>query len=241
MTIFTTPLAVLLAAGLLLQEPPSESPPPADDEQEQQEQQQQEDTSAPSLDDLLGLQEEKKDSAAEQAARDHEQELERRLAEQKLGDVFHQALARMEQSAELLDIDFDAGLGTQRIQQDVLAKLDQLIDIAKQMSQKQPMGGSSSGQQQQQQQSPGNQRQKSQAAQGSRQRTEGGQDGQATEPPGGREGDLNQMIEETESEWGHLPPRIREQLEQGQNGHRSPLYRRLTDEYYKRLAEEGST
>ena len=63
-------------------------------------------------------------------------------------------------------------------------------------------------------------------------------EGQGTNPPPGRTGDLNTELEETESEWGHLPPRMREMLEQAQNGFMSGLYRRLTEEYYKRLAED---
>ena len=139
-------------------------------------------------------------------------------------------------SADLLDGDLDSGLGTQRVQQDILARLDQLIDIAKQMSQQQmSSGGGGSGQSKPK---PGTEQQQQQAgAQGSR---PGVQDGQSVEPPPGQEGDINTIIEETGSEWGHLPERLREMLEQAQNSHISRLYRTLTEQYYKRLAEEGS-
>jgi len=199
-----------------------------------------EDDTAPSLDDLLGLDEDE-DNAAGEAARANEQELQRRLAEGQLGDLFDQALTKMQRSAELLDLEFDAGLGTQRVQEGILFELDQLIDMAKQMSSKMQMSSSSSSSSspnQQRQQSPGA---RPQDSSGGQRRAQGPQDGQAIEPPPGQEGEINKLIEETESEWGHLPPRYREMLEQGRNRQASPLYRKLTDAYYKRLAEEGSS
>jgi hypothetical protein len=153
--------------------------------------------------------------------------------------MFERALAKMQRSAELLDINFDAGLGTQRVQQNILAQLDQLIDLAKQMSSKQKMSSSSSGSAGKPQPSPGPKPQ--QQAAGGQGAAQGNQGGQATDLPPGQTGDLNTVLEETESEWGHLPPRYREMLEQGQNGAHSALYRKLTEEYYKRLAEEGSS
>ncbi len=213
----------LLALPLGVQEPAA----PGDAEQNNEK--------PPSLDELLGLDGEQ-DNAAEQAARQNQEELDRRLSDVELGDVFEVALEKMEISADLLDIDLDSGLGTQRVQQDILARLDQLIDIAKQMSQQQQQSpGGGSGQQKPQ---PGAEQQQQQAdGQRSQSGTEGGN---ATEPPPGQAGDINTIIEETGSEWGHLPERLREMLEQAQNSHISRLYRTLTEQYYKRLAEEGS-
>ncbi len=191
----------------------------------------------PSLDELLGLQDDA-DNAAEQAARENEQELQRRLSDVELGDAFEVALEKMQTSADLLDIERDSGLGTQRVQQDILIKLDQLIDIAKQMSQKQQMstGGGGSGQPKlkpgaEQKRQPGERGRAGSDAQG----------GQAIDPPPGQEGDINTIIEETDTEWGHLPERLRQMLEQGRSSYISRLYRQLTEEYYKRLAEEGSS
>ena len=193
---------------------------------------------APSLDDLLGLEQET-DNAAEQAARQNDQELERRLRDAEISDVFVLALEKMQLSADLLEVELNPGLGTQRVQQDVLAKLDQLIDLAQQMSSKQPMpsAGEPSGSKGKPKPKPG---QKKTAGQGA-QSSQGNQAGQATDPPGGAQGDINTLLEETESEWGHLPARLRDMLEQAQNGYISGLYRKLTEEYYKRLAEEGSS
>ncbi len=217
-------LGCLLAAALGTQDPaaPTES--------------QQEKETPPSLDELLGLDGDP-DNAAEQADRQNQDELERRLSEVELGDVFDVALAKMEISADLLDGDLDSGLGTQRVQQDILARLDQLIDLAKQMSQQQmSSSGSGSGQSRPK---PGTEPQQQQA--GGQRSQSGGREGQAVEPPPGQEGDINTIIEETGSEWGHLPERLREMLEQAQNSHISALYRKLTEQYYKRLAEEGSS
>ncbi len=212
----------LLAAVLGAQDPPA----PNDSEPKNE--------TPPSLDELLGLDGEQ-DNAAEQAARQNQEELDRRLSDIELGDVFEVALEKMEISADLLDIDLDSGLGTQRVQQDILARLDQLIDIAKQMSQQQQQSsGAGAGQPKPQ---PGAEQQQRQAE---GQRQSGNQGGNATEPPPGQAGNINTIIEETGSEWGHLPERLREMIEQAQNSHTSALYRKLTEQYYKRLAEEGS-
>ena len=121
----------LLAAALGTQEPTAAQ------------ETQQDNQTPPSLDELLGL-DGLGDNAAEQAVRQNQEELERRLSEVELGDVFDVALEKMELSADLLDGDLNSGLGTQRVQQDILARHDQLIDLAKQMSQQQ-MRSSSGG------------------------------------------------------------------------------------------------
>jgi len=211
----------LLAAALGTQDPPA----PTETQQEKE--------TPPSLDELLGL-DGLEDNAAEQAARQNQEELERRLSDVELGDIFDVALKKMAISADLLDGDLDSGLGTQRVQQDILARLDQLIDLAKQMSQQQMSSSAGDGQSKPK---PGAEQQQ---AGGQRSRS-GSQGGQAVDPPPGQEGDINTIIEETGSEWGHLPERLREMLEQAQNSHISRMYRKLTEQYYKRLAEEGSS
>lgn len=218
--------AVMVAVSAGVTEPATPSPEPEARQKQ----------TPPSLDELLGLVDDA-DNAAEQAARQNDQELQRRLSDVELGDAFEVALEKMQISADLLDVERDSGLGTQRVQQDILAKLDQLIDIAKQMSQKQPMSSSGGGSGQPKPQ-PGAEQQQP----GEGRRTQSGtQGGQAIDPPPGREGDINTIIEETDTEWGHLPERLREMLEQGRNSYISGLYRTLTEEYYKRLAREGSS
>lgn len=198
---------------------------------------------SPGLDELLGLEtDESETSAAEQARRESDEELQRRLSEIDLGDLFMLALEKMALSAHLLEVDFDSGLAPQRAQLDVLAKLDQLIDRAKELSSCKSsscsgcskcgvsQGGSKP--------KPGN---KPASQQGANRKPEPAQDSQATDAPPRRDGDINTILEEAGSEWGHLPARLREQLLQGMNDYKSPLYRRLTEEYYRRLAEEGSS
>lgn len=49
---------------------------------------------------------------------------------------------------------------------------------------------------------------------------------------------MKQMLKEV---WGHLPPKIREQMQAGSPEEFLPKYERLIEEYYKRLAEEKRT
>ncbi len=213
----------LLAAALGTQEPAA----PTETQREKE--------TPPSLDELLGL-DGIQDNAAEQAARQNQEELERRLSDVDLGDVFEVALEKMGISADLLDGDLDSGLGTQRVQQDILARLDQLIDIAQQMSQQQQQSSSGGGSGQGKPK-PGAEQQQA----GGPRSDSGDQGDHADDPPPAQEGDINTIIEETGSEWGHLPERLREMFGQAQKGHISALYRKLTEQYYKRLAEEGSS
>ncbi len=191
----------------------------------------------PSLDDLLGLETDKSESDADEAARlESERELQRRLDEKEINDVFLVALERMATSAKRLGELFDTGLATQRVQEDILAKLDQLIDKARRM-QSQASASSSSSPQRSQSQNPG---QRSNQANNSQRRDGTPQDSQEGNPPPRQEGDIQTILQEAGVEWGTLPQRLREELQQGRNDKFSSMYRRLTEEYYKRLAEEGS-
>lgn len=192
----------------------------------------------PSLDDLLGLDEDEADASGEAAAeRSGQEDLERELSGEHLANAFEQALAEMARSADLLDVSFDAGIGTQRIQEDVLSKLQQLIDQARQ--QQSSSSSSSSDQQQQpdsQQSDPGRQDQQQQNQQQSQQGN--GEDGEETEGPPLQQEDLDSALEETRAEWGALPQRVRDMLLQGRQERFSSLYEQMTREYYRRLAEE---
>ena len=48
------------------------------------------------------------------------------------------------------------------------------------------------------------------------------------------------MLEEGRVEWGRLPDRVRDLIRQGRRDRISSIYRRLTEQYYRRLAEEGT-
>lgn len=190
----------------------------------------------PSLDDLLGLEEDTDASGERTAEQIAEEDLQRELTGERFANEFEQALASMMRSAELLDTSFDPGMGTQRIQEDVLAKLQQLIDQARQ--QEDSSSSSSSSQQQQQQQSDPGQQQQQQQEQGQQQQSNGDADGEEAEGPPMQEGDIGTTIEETRQEWGSLPQRVRDMLLQGREERFSSLYEQMTREYYRRLAEE---
>ncbi len=193
----------------------------------------------PSLDDLLGLETDKSEVQADEAARaESERELQRRLDEKEITDAFLVALDKMATSAKRLGELFDTGLATQRVQQDILAKLDQLIDKARQMqSLGQASASRSTSSQKSRSQSPG---QRKNQANNSQRRDGTPQDSQDGGLPPRQEGDIHTILQEAGVEWGNLPERLRQELLQGRNDKFSSMYRRLTEEYYKRLAEEGS-
>ncbi len=73
--------------------------------------------------------------------------VEKALDEKALEDLMRQALGGMRVSADRLSKETDSGLGTQRVQQDVIAKLDTLIEDAKKRCKSgDPKSGSKSGQ-----------------------------------------------------------------------------------------------
>ena len=191
-------------------------------------------TEPDSLDELLGLEDEDRDPAAEEAARrQHLEALKSQLEESPPTDALEMAIQQMDLSADMLDQSFDAGLGTQRLQEEILLRLDVLLDQARKGKCK--GGSSSSSGQRKPQPNPGKQ-----------------QTGKPKDNPSGpaadstattglpRDAELTGELDESQSEWGHLPQRVRDMLLQGRRERFSSLYERLTREYYKRLAEEGS-
>lgn len=241
-TIACLTLAASRGAWAQQADPPSASPA-----QDDQPKKQDEKSDKPSsLDDLLGIDEdEQAPSGAEAAAKDEDEELKRRLNEAEIADNFSLAVEKMAISAELLDVRFDTGLGTQRVQEEIIRRLETLIDQAKkQQSQSRSSSSSSSSssspQNRNQQQNPGQQRTQGNQQQQNQSRRPNPSESQEGDPPPLQEGDINTALEESRSEWGNLPPRVRDQLLQGRREKFSSLYERLTQEYYKRLAEEGS-
>lgn len=194
-----------------------------------------------SLDELLGLEQEPGERSAETGAdQTREQDLSRALDQQAPGQALAEALLRMGVSAELLDVRFDPGLGTQRVQQEVLAKLDELIEMAKNMS---SSSGSSSSSSAGSPRSSRSQPAPPKQAGASKPNSSGPRNSQPAgsqegDSPPIQEGDINTVIDETRQEWGNLPPRVRDMMLQGRTSRFSSLYQRLTEEYYKRLAEE---
>jgi len=168
------------------------------------------------------------------------------LSDSDPGDVFDQAVRQMGHAADRLDQHHDAGLKTQRLQQGVLEKLDQVIALARQ--QQSPKGGSgssgSSGQAQQQQ---GGSARNAAQGQGQAGGSQAGAGQGGTSPStggasiGGHDAadQATGSMESNRTEWGNLPARLRNELQQGINERFSSIYREMTGAYYRRLAEEG--
>lgn len=184
----------------------------------------------PGLDDLLGLPGDGK--PAENAARDPSRDaLDRQLDLEAAGDPFEQAVELMGRSAVRLVDSRDAGLATQRIQEEVIRKLDKLIDEA-QKNQQQQSSKSKSKPKDQQQQQQEQQRQESQAQ--ARPADNTGQ----TNVPGRQDGPRRDGAPPATAAWGNLPEHVREALMQGFSDRFSSLYQSMTESYYRKLAEE---
>jgi len=186
-----------------------------------------------SLDELLGI---KKDQQAEPT--EPGEDLIKKLTGEDgaaggadIAALFLEAADRMGKSAVLLLDQRSAGLATQRFQEEALLKLDTLIAQAQKQSQ--PQSKPQSGQPSPPQGPPQQQQQQQASAPGS-DASRGGDN-----RPDMKQTNLNGAIDETRSEWGHLPPRVRELLRQGRGDSAARLYQRLTEIYYQRLAEES--
>jgi hypothetical protein len=226
----------------------SDDPPPApapEAESEVAEAEEGQDTPA-SLDDLLDLEAGEGTDSDEAAA-----ELERRrtldaaLAEQEPEQAFRVAITEMLESVDLLRDRRSTGLGTQRVQERIVDRLQVLIDSARRQRQQQQQQQSSSSSSQQQQ-DPGR---RSQQPQDGREGQDGreqqgrndgeNQDGSSTQPPPPESTTLEGVLDESQVEWGSLPPRVRDLITQGMRDQMSQLYRSLTEAYYRRMAEEA--
>lgn len=210
---------------------------------------------AKTLDELLGID---GDGDGSQAAQDEARSrLDRDLGERKLADTFERAIEGMRRSTELLDR-AAAAADVVRTQDEILARLDAIIDEAsrrqqqqQQSSQSSSSSSSSSGKPRPGQQNPSSQasdegeEQRRANARNNRQERSGKDrqgassgdqqgDGPAMEDPLDPEGFLA-----GESEWGSLPPRVREQMRQGMRERMSSIYRTWTERYYERVAKES--
>lgn len=183
------------------------------------------DPTLPSLDDLLGL-----DDAASAAEDANKRALERKLSAKEAGEQFQQAVGLMGDAADRIG-GRDLGLQTQRIQEEILRRLDQVIEAAKQ---NQSGGGGSS-------------KSSSDPAQNQQQPNQGSQQQQQGQPGSSGESEsmgpelsgseLNPGVAPDGVTWGNLPDRAREAVSQGVSDRYSALYRRMTELYYRKLAE----
>lgn len=199
-------------------ESPAKSPPPL-----------------PGLDELLGLPTDKKLNADAPAAPSADQlKLDRVLDASEVSEMFQQAVQEMGDAAKLLSESRATGLVTQRVQEEILRKLEKLIEEAE--KQQSSSGSSSQQQQQQGQQQPGQQPQQPQN--GANQGAQGDNRNERT-PPGGQSAPPSGTIDSLAAAWGSLPARLRDALLQGAGDKYSSLYESLTEAYYRRLAEQN--
>lgn len=205
-------LVVVLAAGTVAAQP---STPPANQPDQP--------PRVPSLDELLGLGPSEGDGANRAA-------LDRKLSAQEAGEQFRQAVDLMGDAAQRL-AGRDTGLQTQRIQEEIIRKLDQIIEAARENQSGGSSSSSSSSQSSSQQQQPSQSTQRQQSGQPAN-----SGDNEHTGPElSGVE--MNPGVAPDGVTWGNLPQRDREAVTQGVNDRYSALYRRLTELYYRRLAE----
>ena len=202
-----------------------------------------------SLDELLGIEGESEsqgEAAVGPPAGDPA--LDAALGGGSLDDMFQRALDGMRQAAGDLE-ERRTGLDTQRTQEEVMRRLEMLIDEARRQQQQRQSSSSSSSsssqqQQQQPQQDPGSQQSRSPSQSQAQAAAEAAANG--TEPQDGenapsfQDGPLDGAMAESGEEWGALPQRVREMLLQGRSDRFSSLYERLTRAYYRRLAEEAA-
>lgn len=268
-------IATLLAAGLItLGAPTSAHPQQAQDRPDAAIDHAPASDREPSLDELLGLDDEgndakpdavpKQNSDPDPANPELTRELEKRLSGKEASEQFVQAIAEMEEIAIRLGEESDPGIDTQRMQDEIILKLEQIISSAEKTpsQQQQPQQGQSQpgqprqadkggqqpqpGQQQGQQQGPqqGQQPGQEQGEQPGQRQGQGEPQGQQPGNESGQNGSAGSVRNEElsmkdlrEGEWGNLPPRLRDELAESLNETFNPVYRSATEAFYRRIAE----
>lgn len=177
----------------------------------------------PSLDELLGLEE------ADQTA--DTSQIDQALSAEQAGEAFSQAVDLMADAADRLDGAQDAGLTTQRMQEEIIRKLEQVIESAQQNQGNNSSSGASSSSSSSPQQQPNQQSQQQSPSSGNGEPTD-------SSTPGGSDQVGSNDFAGARARWGNLPERLRDALSQGLDEPYSQLYRTLTERYYKALAED---
>ena len=247
MKLFSTlVVTTLFACGAFAwqEDPPTDDPPATPPEEEvaqepTEEPAEEASESPPSLAELLGIETERDSNETDAAAESERQRsLDSALAEEEPSAAFKQAILDMDETAVLLRNKQATGLGTQRLQIRIVERLQALIDSAKrqqQQQQQQQSSNSDSGQ------DPGQRQEgEEQQQQGQQQQQQQGGEANGVNPPSPQHAELEESIDETRIEWGGLPPRVRELINQGMRDRVSELYRSLTEQYYRRMAEDAS-
>jgi hypothetical protein len=181
----------------------------------------------PTLDELLGLPPGTTGKPASAG------ELEQELSLREAADGFEEAVGLMGQTAQRIGEGKDTGVETQRMQESVIRKLDVLIKAAEQQARKSRSSESSRPQQNNRDPS----QQPNQPQRGEQNRNEHGDNKDEITPPGRRNGALGPE-QSRGAAWGSLPARVRDALMQGTQDTYSSVYQRLTESYFRKLAEE---
>jgi hypothetical protein len=198
------------------------------------------------LDELLGI---AGDGGATDAANQKRKDLlEKSLKQEDLDDLAKSAMESMRLASRMMVEQADGGLGTQRAQVQALADLDALLEAAtrNQKQQGSPSSSSSSSSTSSRRGQPRGgdpdpttrPASTDEQARGTQPRGPGDQARGEQQPPVDSASTTEGTLEEGRSEWGNLPPRIREILSQSRRDRVSALYQQATEAYYRRLAEE---
>ncbi len=191
----------------------------------------------PTLDELLGIPPRPGDAdkpAAQPAPDPKKAELDRQLTTEESPEEFEQVVRLMGDVSQRLGDSRDAGLDTQRLQNEILLKLDKIIDAAQKNQNSSKSKSKGSKQKQDQQDAQQQQQQSSQAQQQGQQQGQQAQGGNVPQQPA----DGRPAAAGASAAWGNLPEHVRDALRQGLGDHFSSVYKSLTEQYYKRLAEE---
>lgn len=183
----------------------------------------------PTLDELLGLEEE--GAEREQPLDPTQEELDRKLSGEESAESFREAARLMGEVADRLQSSSDVGIDTQRLQEEVIRRLEMIINSAPQQQQQRQQQSSSSSSPDQQQNQQQQQQRQQQAGQGENQ--------QENLPPGAEDPNLGPAPALGSALWGALPQRVRDSISQGTSDQFSAIYQGLTEAYYRRLAEEA--
>jgi len=165
-------------------------------------------------------------------------DLDRLLSGEEMGEAFSQAIALMGDAAKRLDTAKDTGIDTQRVQEDVIRRLDQLLSSLQQQQSSSSSSSSSSSQSQQDKQQGKNQPSQKKPGGKQGQQSQPGDGNKESESPPKQEGALRPGLDSARAAWGALPARVRDMLLQGSDDPFSSRYKALTEAYYRRLAEE---
>ena len=155
-----------------------------------------------------------------------------KLSPQEQADEFASVVKLMDEAADRVEKERDTGLDTQRVQEDVLTRLDRIIKAARQNQQQQQQQSQSQPQDQDQNQNQ-NQRTQQQQQQQANQAADQAKDG-----PARQDGALATPAAAAPAAWGDLPAHVRDALLQGFSDKFSSMYKTATESYYRKLAEE---